>query len=882
MRKRRLRHLILVLAAVQVILAARMFQLQVVQHDEWAERARRSRLEKRTIPAERGRILDVDGVVLAEDRRSFDLMLEYRSFRRGQAVAQIFELCLLLGIPCGGLDEAAERGPELLDRLVALTPADFLGLGSRRQGDAIYYLRQLVGMSRSESEQIEAWLRTPGPSFGEAFPDAEAEMREAFGDCQQRLRELERLLGLGLSEPLIARLEDERRGLERRIRQQAVRAAAAEALGIGAWEVIEHLGAHAAPGDPQEERAWRVERLYALQDLAKRWQWPGEIEDLAARIAPPPGQVPDASQLGELLGRIEAVASEDVAGLRRELVARVHRDRVARLVRGVDYEIVDRIGQDPEAFAGLQIELSADRLYPGDVAPQLIGNVRISTSDDIEAYFAQRRVLQELAGKLVRTQAEEELYRELRREFLRTTMRPGDVLGSSGVEWAFEEVLRGERGYLRELAGVEDEGAPRELEFVPPRAGQDVQLSLSSHLTAVAERSILEAYDIARERLGADQAGLRDRLRQPRAGFAIIDLRDGSIPVLATVPSYTREQYRNDYELLEADVDAGVFRNRALGGNARGHQTPYPGSTFKPLVALLALERDAGAWDREIYCGNQWLPPGQQPSERVRPLKCLNHSARALDMHDALKYSCNTYFYTLANEMGWGPIWSRSRALGFGAPTGVEIVPMDRFVVDEEDREGDYDDGVRFKPGRGPNRILETGANYLASRHDDFNGFTLARFGIGQVSVHASPLQMARFYGWLATGDLVTPRLVLRGGGGAQARPEADPVPLDPGFQRQIQEALRAVTEDPSGTAYDELYRLDLFRVAGKTGTAQPSRIHATHAWFAGYFPWDEPRYAFAVLCENVQLHGGEIANLVVHQFLSSEEARAYFHEVLD
>ena len=53
MRKRRLRHLILVLAAVQVILAARMFQLQVVEHEEWAERARRSRLEKRTIPAER-------------------------------------------------------------------------------------------------------------------------------------------------------------------------------------------------------------------------------------------------------------------------------------------------------------------------------------------------------------------------------------------------------------------------------------------------------------------------------------------------------------------------------------------------------------------------------------------------------------------------------------------------------------------------------------------------------------------------------------------------------------------------------------------------------------------------------------------------------------
>ncbi|MCH2101052.1 MAG: hypothetical protein MK209_03920 [Planctomycetes bacterium] len=882
MRKRRLQHLMMVLVAVQVILAARMYQLQVVQHDEWAERAHRSRLEKRTIPAERGRILDVDGVVLAEDRRSFDLMLEYRSFRRGQAVAQIFELCLLLRIPCSGLEEAADRGLEILDQFIMLTPADFRGLDSRRQGDAVYYLRKLAGMSRGEAEQIEAWLRTSGSSFGEAFPEAEAQMKTHFGDCRLRLRELERLLGLDSKESLIARLEEERQSLERRIRQQAVRAASAEALEIGAWEVAEHLGVHAAPGGHAEERAWRVERLYALQDLSKRWQWAGDLEVLAALIAPPSGESPNTTELGELLGHIETVSSEDVSGLRRELVARVHRDRVARLVRGVDYEVVDRIGQDPEAFAGLQVDLAADRLYPGDVAPQLIGNVSISTPDDIEAYFAQRRVLQELAGKLVRTQSEEELYRELRREFLRTTMRPGDVLGSSGAEWAFEEVLRGERGYLRELAGVEGEDSPRELEFVPPRSGQDVQLSLSSRLTTAAERAILQAYDIARERLGVDRADLHDRLRQPRAGFAIIDLRDGSIPVLATMPSYTRDQYRNDYELLEADVDAGVFRNRALGGNAGGHQTPYPGSTFKPLIALLALEQDEDAWDREIYCGNQWLPPGQQSSEQVRPLHCHNHSARALDMHDALKYSCNTYFYTLANEMGWDPIWRRSHALGFGAPTGVELVPIDRYVIDASNREGGYDNGERFKPGRGPNRILETGANYLASRHDDFNGFTLAHFGIGQVSVHASPLQMARFYGWLGTGELVTPRLVLQGGGGAQARPELVDVPLDPDFQRQVRDALRAVTEDPSGTAYDEHYRLDLFRVAGKTGTAQPSRIHATHAWFAGYFPWDEPRYAVAVLCENVQLHGGEIANLVVHQFLSSEEAREYFHEILD
>jgi penicillin-binding protein 2 len=616
--------------------------------------------------------------------------------------------------------------------------------------------------------------------------------------------------------------------------------------------------------------------MFALQDLARRWRWTRSETELAALVAPPGEDTPSSEQLGELLVQVEAYAEADVAGLRRELVARVHRDRVARLVRGVDFEIVDRIGQDPEGFAGLQVELAADRLYPSDSVPQLIGNVRMTNDEDIDRYHEQRRELQELAGKLVRAPEEEESYRALRREFLRNTMRPGDVRGLDGLEAAFEEVLRGERGYLRELAGGEDEGRPRELEFVAPRAGKDLRISLSARLNRLAEEAIDQAYAIARESHPEILPGTQDRLKQPRVGFAIIDLRDGTVPVLATAPSYTREQVRSDYELLAADKQNAVFRHRALGGNAEGWQVPYPGSTFKPLVAMLALERDAAAWNREIYCGNSWLPPGQQPSERVQPLKCLNHSARTLNMHEALKLSCNTYFYTLANELGWQAIWKRSRELGFGAPTGIEVVESERFLLDASDREGEYDDGVRFRLV-GPNVSLESGANYLGSRHRGFNGFTMARFGIGQVSIHASPLQMARFYGWIASGELLTPRLVLESGGGAPALPEPQQLRIDPGFQRQIMGALRAVTEDPAGTAFDERYRLDLFKVAGKTGTAQPSNRHATHAWFAGYFPWDEPRWAFAVLCENVQLHGGEIANIVVHQFLSTEEARAYF-----
>ena len=103
MRGNRLLTVIWVLLAVLAVLIGRMVQLQVVEHDTWAERARRSRLEKRTLPAERGRILDRDGNVLAQDRRSFDLFFEYRAFRRGQLIGQLFEVLHLMTEPCDGL-----------------------------------------------------------------------------------------------------------------------------------------------------------------------------------------------------------------------------------------------------------------------------------------------------------------------------------------------------------------------------------------------------------------------------------------------------------------------------------------------------------------------------------------------------------------------------------------------------------------------------------------------------------------------------------------------------------------------------------------------------------------------------------------------------------
>jgi cell division protein FtsI/penicillin-binding protein 2 len=893
MRRERLLRVIWILGGIVAILIGRMVQLQWFEHDEWAERARRSRLEKRTIPAQRGRILDQQGRVLAEDRRSFDLMFEYRDFRRGQLSGQLLEAFHLMAVPCGGLQDCLDQAEAMGDILFAWKPADLAGLTSRNRGDLLFYLRRLGKLPRSQALPIEAWATNEqGPSFGQAFPQARENFAQRIPATRTRIQELEQALWDRLELPLLSRLEIERQKLETRIRQEALRIAAGQVLVRTPWEVRTLL-AQPTPGSVKSSTSSstdaststdalaigrEVERHLALEELARRWQWPGGLEQLATLISPAVDQEVDAAVLGSALALVENQAPADLAGVRRDLVSRIHRDRVALLVRGVRFEVVDLLGLDPAGNAGLYIETSSTRIHPIPLAPQIVGSVRVANENDLAKYLNERGELRELGRLLVRSPRQEKRYRELRSSFLRSTMRPGDVRGMQGIESAFEHVLRGERGYLRMLAGWEVDDRNRELEFVAPTNGRDVQLALDASLLRAAERAIPEAYKIVADTLPASRAIARPFLREPRVGFALLNLQDGSVPLLATWPTYQPKDLRLRYQELVEDRVNNVFRNRALGGGfILGNQAPYPGSTFKLLVAVEALSKDPDAWQRKIYCGNKYLPPGLVASERVRPLECMNHSARELNMHDAIMLSCNTYFYTLGREIGWQRLWQRARQLGFGSPTATELVKILEVELPPEQREGDYDDGKRYRVAATANGILERNANLLRSRHAEFNAFTMAHFAIGQAYVQASPLQMARFYGWLATGRLWTPRLVLKSGGAASAVPAEPQVPLDPWVQQRLKGAMKDVVFSPQGTANDPRYPLELYKVAGKTGTAQTGLSSPNHAWFVGYFPYDAPKYAFAILCENVELHGGEIANLVLYQFLQSPEARAYF-----
>jgi cell division protein FtsI/penicillin-binding protein 2 len=146
----------------------------------------------------------------------------------------------------------------------------------------------------------------------------------------------------------------------------------------------------------------------------------------------------------------------------------------------------------------------------------------------------------------------------------------------------------------------------------------------------------------------------------------------------------------------------------------------------------------------------------------------------------------------------------------------------------------------------------------------------LMRTAIGQVGVQASPLQMARLYGWLATSALPSARIVLEGSGASPAVDSRGVPVLADRYRKQISEALSAVNYELGGTAYKAEFPIK-WQIVGKTGTSQVSlggSPQPTHAWFTGYFPADNPQYAFGIMCENTGLHGGQIASFILKEFL--------------
>ena len=388
--------------------------------------------------------------------------------------------------------------------------------------------------------------------------------------------------------------------------------------------------------------------------------------------------------------------------------------------------------------------------------------------------------------------------------------------GREGLEQTFNDMLTGKHGEYK-LTFDKDGRKTSEKLITPPEPGYNVVTTLDLRLQQLAEKA-LEA-------------------KAKRGAIVIIDPNNGDILALASWPTYDPNLFvpsisAEQLKILQNDPDIPLL--------PRAYRSSYPpGSTFKIAVGIAALESHAVQPDDQYEC----VPAIQIGNVTFHNWKKANRGS--LNFVQALTESCDTWFYQVGIKTGAQPIIDWALQLGFGAKCGIPL-------------RGEAE-------GRVPND------EYMKATHGRrlLNG-DIANMSIGQGDTQATPLQMAQAMGVVANGGtLYQTRLVQQVQTfdnqivtAYQVRAKRT-LNLSSETLDELHTGMNDVVNGAGGTAHQA--SLDNAEVAGKTGTAQwgPKNKERTAAWFAGFLPADQPRYAFAAVYEGdvgSKVHGGSAA----------------------
>ncbi len=444
------------------------------------------------------------------------------------------------------------------------------------------------------------------------------------------------------------------------------------------------------------------------------------------------------------------------------------------------------------------------------------------------------------------------------RSLAKSGYRAGDEIGQAGIESTYDSYLRGVAGDAR--VRVDSLGRPRTVRqlVTPTQPGHAVRLTIDLGLQKAADRAL--AYGIQLARNDGQWAA---------NGGAIVamDPRDGSILALASSPGYEPAVYTG--RVTQKALDAqGLSPTTALKKNYpsldRALAGTYPpGSTFKPLTAIAAMQEHMLAPYANQPCTGVYYAPEDKSHQAFHNWD--PNVNQPMDLPTALAYSCDTYFYGLGNDFyllpkdRGQPLQKWAKAFGFGSPTGVDLGPESSGLVPTIQWRHQTYTPAADKCCWQIDRLWKPG-----------NSIQLA---IGQGDLLVTPLQMTRFYAALANGGkLVTPHLVKDVENTNKTIVPTAPTPapqpiagLDPTALKIVQQGLYEGTHQTFGTSYGVFGKFPL-PIAGKTGTAEKVvslpgyRGKQDQSWWCGYGPTTpEPKLVVCVVIENGG-HGGTAA----------------------
>ncbi len=793
-----LRRLLLVLAAIALglaTLAGQSARLTVIKGDELLDEAEAKLVRETWTPTVRGRIRDRMGRVLAFDRPSFDIAVDYDVITGEWAERQAALHARRGTADWAQLDNTQRQRliesmvPAFKARenrtwsLIAETTGMTLSEVDARRLEVRDEVRQMAATVRAIRERDE--LKNYAGTLG--YTEAELDRRAREVDRPDLMNDADRLRHI-LAEEITREVEDDiEDSVNRPLRE----------------EVMAHVIEPAVPDDI----GFRLRRAQAEPDP--------EFE----RLPKYPGlRVPDSGDRAYPLDTIEVAIDRSLfpQPLRRDGTQVVTARGVARHVlgsirRGIFAEDVDRrasaLATNPALAARAQAVLTADK----DQTPR-----------DRGRYFA------------------------------------GDIVGSSGLEGALEDELRGLRG-LR-IERLDDDSAL----VLDPEPGRDVTLTLDIMLQARIQALLEPEAGLTSVQPWHDNAELvepedpRSELLMPvgttmDAAAVVIDVETGDLLALVSTPTLARDG--SDLPVNEAKRRLYLELHRPHINRAISFPIP-PGSIAKALVLCAAHRDGVFATGERISCTGHFDP------ERTDMLRCwifkhfngVTHDmdlGHAPDAAEALKVSCNIFFYTLGKRLGADGIAAAYRAFGVGEDLGLPLRSVDGWLG----------------PGNRPDAISEGDA---------------IQMGIGQGTVAWTPVHAADSFATIARGGLrIKPRLL------ADQEPVATDLGLDPAIVKATLHGLDLAVNDPRGTAHSIEYnhqtreRFDIFdvpgvKIWGKTGTATAPPLtidgevvrRGDHSWFVLLAGRDRPKYAVAVVVEYGGSGGrvsGPIANQIVH-----------------
>lgn len=497
----------------------------------------------------------------------------------------------------------------------------------------------------------------------------------------------------------------------------------------------------------------------------------------------------DAGDAEDVLQRLAGIIPISPEDMERALKESGRRSPLPIIVADrVPWEDVSKVAINAPALPGVSPEVGLSRVYPRDHDfAHVVGYVGPVSDNDLAKLESPDPLLQ----------------------------TPKFQIGKIGVETWMEGELRGSAGHRRVEVNATGR-VMRELDRQEGIAGADIRLTIDADV----------------------QNYVQARLGEESAACVVMDVQTGDLVACVSSPGFDPNLFvrgisHKDYNTL-TENDHRPLANKAVQG------AYPPGSTFKMVTVLAALEAGVITPSTSVYCPGHYEVGGR----RFHCWKRGGHGTVSLER--SLAESCDVYYYEVALKVGIDKIAEMGRRLGLGQRHDLPMSAITEGVMPDK-------------------------AWKMAKSGEEWRIGDTVNAAIGQGYVLTSPLQLAVMTARLATGKAVVPRLIHMINDKEVPIAEAPPLGLAPELLAAVQQGMSAVSNSQRGTGYSARIDDPALRMAGKSGTSQVRNISAAerargvisndqlpwnrrdHALFVAFAPVDAPRYAVAVVVE----HGG-------------------------